>query len=186
MTKRDAYDIATERAGQFWAHSGAAATSILFWMVALLLLCAAASTTSLDLFIKAFGAVATAGVALALWQTTRTFHRASEQTAEKKLRLDLFEQRLPIWEKFKRIRATIINTGSLSPTEATELTDLSRDAKLMFPDGPLVAKLHRYSELAHRLQPSGYRPQLRTSHRSKRVPPGTGFDSVATARSGDW
>ncbi|WP_133019538.1 hypothetical protein [Sphingomonas sp. PP-CE-1A-559] len=148
IKKADVYERVLTRIEAWVEESGSIAFAFLFWSVAIMLAIATTAAHSLDLFIKAFTGVATAGVALAVWRSTRAFQRASVETANKKLRLDLFKERLPLWEAFKPIRGEIVSNGKISRDNMAKLINLSRDAQVLLPPGDIHRMFEKYVSLA--------------------------------------
>lgn len=62
-----------------------------------------ASRESLDAFLKALTAIGTITVALTVWRTTRAYYASTILIADRKLRLDLHEKRVPLYRTLRKI-----------------------------------------------------------------------------------
>lgn len=133
---------------EWWDGGAAFMIALLFWIVVGLLVISVAAYESLDLFIKAFTAVATFGVGIAVWQTTRVFQKATISNAEKKLRLDLFDKRLPVWTAFKESRADIRSRGEVNTIDLAAIDDLRREAEMYFGEGEIAKAIREYAAQA--------------------------------------
>lgn len=169
--KADQYERAVAVFERWFETVGSMAIAVMFWSIAVLLAIATTAAHSLDLFIKAFTGMAAAGVAVAVWRSTRAFQRASVDNANKKLRLDLFKERLPLWEAFKPIRAAVVNKGAVSHDAMNKLIDLSRDARVLLSNDEIHRMFDRYVELAseiHENDTRGHGSAIHT-HEIKRL-----------------
>jgi hypothetical protein len=134
---------------EWWDGGAAVMIALLFWIVVGLLVISVSAYDSLDLFIKAFTAVATSGVGIAVWQTTRVFQKATIANADKKLRLDLFDKRLPVWNSFKELRTKIEHVGEVSRDDLKSIENLRREAEMLFDDDQIEKSLGKYASEAY-------------------------------------
>lgn len=133
------------RIADWWEGGAAVMIAILFWIIVGILVIAASAHESLDLFIKALTAAATAGLGIAVWQTTRSFQVATILNAQKKHRLDLFEKRLPVWTSFKELRRNIRHNGEVYPGDLATISDLRNEAEMLFGNDELNQAFSGYA-----------------------------------------